>query len=274
MRSRAFCFTWNNYPDEFAAVLESLGTRYRCYGKEIAPSTGTPHLQGYLYFTNPRVVECVRRSLPGVHVSVSNGTPQQNIDYCSKDGSFFEFGLRPITPTQVGQNEMERWVSAWDAAKAGLIEDIPADIRMRCYSTIRRVSVDFMPRVDHLESVCGLWIHGESGSGKTRAVYGAYPDLYQKPRTRWWDGYQNEEVVLLDDLDIFDVKLGGLLKHWADFCAFIAECKGSARRIRPKKLIVTSQYSIEGIWLDNETRTALRRRFTVVEKVRDQAIII
>lgn len=274
MRSRAFCFTWNNYPAEFAVVLESLGARYRCYGKEIAPSTGTPHLQGYVYFANPRVVECVRRSIPGAHVSVANGTPQQNIEYCSKDGDFVEFGCRPVTPTQNGEAELARWVAAWDCAKTGLVEDIPADIRMRCYSTIRRISVDYMPRVDNLESVCGIWIFGESGSGKTRAVHAAYPDLYQKPRSKWWDGYQGESVVLLDDMDVFCVKLGGLIKHWADFCAFIAERKGGASRIRPTKFIITSQYRIEGIWLDSETRAALGRRFTVIEKFRDQAIII
>lgn len=274
MRSRAFCFTWNNYPDDYLTVLLGLGARYFCYGLEIAPTTGTPHLQGYVYFPNPRVEECVRRSLPGVHISVANGTPAQNIKYCSKGGDFHEDGIRPLTPTQNGEAEMERWALAWQSSKAGLVEDIPADIRMRCYSTIRRISQDYMPRVNHLESVCGTWIFGESGCGKTRAVFDAYPDLYSKPRTRWWDGYQDEPVVLLDDVDIYDVKLGGCLKHWADYPAFIAERKGGASRIRPAKLIVTSQYRIEDIWVDNETRVALGRRFRVIEKIRDQAIIL
>lgn len=131
-----------------------------------------------------------------------------------------------------------------------------------------------MPRVEALDGVCGLWIYGRSGCGKTRTVLKAYPDCYIKPRNAWWDGYNGEEVVLVDDVDIFDRALGGKLKHWADFSPFIGESKGTSVRIRPKKLIVTSQYSIETIWEDEETREALNRRFTVINKVKDQDILI
>jgi len=61
------------------------------------------------------------------------------------------------------------------------------------------------------------------------------------------DGYLDEPVVLLDDVDKFDRALGGRLKHWADFAPYIGEIKGGSRRIRPEKLIVTSQYTIEDI---------------------------
>lgn len=123
-----------------------------------------------------------------------------------------------------------------------------------------------MPKVAPLPSVCGIWIYGLSGSGKTRAVLSLYPDCYIKPRNVWWDGYQSEEVVLVDDMDVFDKALGGKLKHWADFSPFIGETKGSSSRIRPFKLIVTSQYRISEIWEDEQTREALGRRFTVFEK--------
>lgn len=49
-RSRKFVFTWNNYPsdDEFNTTLDTLSAVYLCFGKELAPSTNTPHLQGNL----------------------------------------------------------------------------------------------------------------------------------------------------------------------------------------------------------------------------------
>lgn len=131
-----------------------------------------------------------------------------------------------------------------------------------------------MRPVEPLDSVCGTWIFGLSGCGKTRAVLAAYPGAYIKPRNNWWDGYNNEPVVLIDDVDIFDKALGGKLKHWADFCPFIGESKGSSMRIRPQKVIVTSQYKIEQIWEDQETRDALNRRFIVIEKVKGQEILI
>jgi len=123
-----------------------------------------------------------------------------------------------------------------------------------------------MQKVPHLDGVCGVWIHGASGSGKTRAVLGLYPDCYIKPRNLWWDGYAGEDVVLVDDVDVFDKALGGKFKHWADYPAFIGEAKGTSVRIRPKKVIITSQYTIQQIWEDPETRDALGRRFTVFKK--------
>lgn len=126
--------------------------------------------------------------------------------------------------------------------------------------------MDYMPRIEPLADVCGIWIFGESGAGKTRTVLAKYPDAYIKPRNNWWDGYQEEEVVVVDDVDKFDVALGGKLKHWGDFAPFIAEIKGGSRKIRPRLVIVTSQYTIGDIWKDRETQDALARRFRLVEK--------
>lgn len=273
-RSRGYCFTWNNWTDEAIATLDSLEARYLIYGKETAPDTGTPHLQGYVYWENGKSFSAARKKLRGAHVSVALGTPLQNRTYCSKGGDFVEHGVLPASPEECGRNEIDRWNRARDAAKSGDFESIDADIYMRCYSTIRRIFVDYMPRPDPLEGTCGVWIYGESGCGKTRAVLSKWPGCYIKPRNTWWDGYQREDVVLCDDVDRFDVRLGGILKHWADFAPFIGEVKGSALRIRPKKFIVTSQYKIEDIWEDEETRAALLRRFVVIHKEKGQDIIL
>lgn len=274
MRSRAWCFTWNNPPDTSYALLDELACRYLVYGKEFAPATRTPHLQGYVYYTHPRSLSAVRSDLPGCHLDIARGTPQQNFDYCSKDGDFIERGDRPLSPADKGAGEIERYALTWTLAKAGRLEEIDADIRVRLYSTLLRIQRDFMPEVQALGGVCGVWIHGLSGCGKTRSVLSKYPEAYIKPRSIWWDGYQSEPVVLLDDLDNFDVRLGGLLKHWADFAPFIAEKKGGSIKIRPERLIVTSQFTIEEIWSDTQTRDALLRRFTVVPKTHGQAILI
>jgi len=45
-------FTWNNYPDDAIQILHEYDTLlagWAC-GKEVAPTTGTPHLQGFLQF--------------------------------------------------------------------------------------------------------------------------------------------------------------------------------------------------------------------------------
>lgn len=132
-----------------------------------------------------------------------------------------------------------------------------------------------MVRPPQLDGVCGLWIYGASGCGKTTAVNRAFPDAYLKPLNKWWDGYQGESVVILDDMDIFHRTLTSDLKHWSDFLPFIGEIKCGSRYIRPSKFVVTSQYTIEQIWeQDPESLAAIRRRFKVVEKVAGQDLIL
>lgn len=83
-RSRAWLFTWNNYPADYSSHLDTLAVSYIVAGEEVAPATGTPHLQGYLYFTNARTLSAVRKLLPGCHLTTPNGTHQQNDQYCRK----------------------------------------------------------------------------------------------------------------------------------------------------------------------------------------------
>jgi predicted alpha/beta-fold hydrolase len=33
------------------------------------------------------------------------------------------------------------------------------------------------------------WIHGSTGSGKTKYVYDNFNDIYEKGSTKWWDQY-------------------------------------------------------------------------------------
>lgn len=273
-RHRRFVFTLNNYESGDCDYLDSLPCRYIVYGKETAPNTGTPHLQGFVVFVDGKTCSAVRTLLRRCHVEVTRGTSLQASDYCKKDGDFVERGILPAEPAELGAREIDRWSAAWDSAKRGDFEAIPADIRIRSYATLKRIHQDFMPAVLPLAGVCGVWIFGLSGSGKTRSVLSQFPNAFIKPRNQWWDGYQDEDTVLLDDIDKFDVKLGGALKHWADFAPFIAEIKGGSKKIRPGKLIVTSQYCIGDIWQDVETLQALTRRFVFIEKVLGRDIII
>ena len=49
-QSACFCFTLNNYTEEDVGRLLCLPPPYCClFGKEVAPTTGTKHLQGMIW---------------------------------------------------------------------------------------------------------------------------------------------------------------------------------------------------------------------------------
>lgn len=267
-RSRSFCFTWNNYPEEYNdddtldAWLDGHGAKYIIAGREVAPATGTPHLQGYIQYGNPRTLTSVHRKFPGCHVEPAKGTPSQCRDYSIKDGNFRERGT---PPKDAGTREKQRWEDARTLAKAGDFDSIPADIYVRYIGNLQRIHRECLPTLEPLATTAGIWIMGPSGTGKSRGVRDRYPDVYPKPLNKWWDGYKDNKEVLIDDVDPSHSSwIGSFLKIWADHYPFIAEKKGGSCMIRPEKVIVTSQYAIDQIFTDPELVAALQRRFTVV----------
>ena len=64
-----------------------------------------------------------------------------------------------------------------------------------------------------------LWIYGPSGIGKTYYATNNFGKVFKKNQNKWWDGYCDEEVVLIDDLD--QAFMGTYLKIWADNYSFI-----------------------------------------------------
>lgn len=61
-------------------------------GFEVAPTTGTPHLQGYVEFSKRFSLTGVRRYLSTAHWEVARGDSDKNYRYCSKDGKFAALG--------------------------------------------------------------------------------------------------------------------------------------------------------------------------------------
>lgn len=269
-RSRNWCGTINNPADkgiDREHLWKPEAMKYLIVGMERG-ATGTPHYQFFVRFLNARRFDSVKKIFAGAHLEVCRGSPKENIEYCKKEGDYVEHGEAPLSKTDIGDLEKQRWTDALQAAKEGRIDDIPADITLRHYRTIRLIQKDYMEPAEDANSVTGIWLWGESGAGKSRKARLDYPQAYLKMANKWWDGYQNQENVILDDLDKNHHVLGHHLKIWSDRYAFIAETKGGALQIRPSVLCVTSQYQIHEIWDDEETRDALKRRFKCIQVLR------
>jgi len=264
-KARDYCFTLNNYTDAHIQALEDLDCVYIVYGKEVGES-GTPHLQGYVRWASPRTFNATKTAMPdGTHIERKKGTCKQAIDYCKKDGDVYERGDPPMTQEEKGAANKRRYAEALDAAKEGRFDDIPEDLYTRHYQTYKKIREDYLPKPQDLDELENEWRYGPTGTGKSRSAHEMYPNAYiKKADTIWWDGYNGEDVVIIDDFDKYHVKLGYQLKIWLDHYKFQAERKGGSSYIRPKKIIITSNYHPRDIWDDEKTLNPVLRRVTLV----------
>lgn len=259
MSTRRIVFTKNNWTEEdYRALWEESLFSYLIMGKEVG-ETGTPHLQGYAEFHKKAKWAALSKKYK-MHCETAK-TSTQAIEYCKKSGDFAEKGTPKLDG---GLSEKNRWEDARTAAKEGRIEDLPADIYWRFYRTAKEIAKDHMVKPDSLSELKNIWIYGQAGSGKTRLADSILPGAYSKNCNKWWDGYQNETGVIINDFGKEHMVLGHHLKLWSEHRPFIAETKGGSLHIRPQRTIVTSQYSVKEIWEDQETRDAIERRFTVL----------
>lgn len=267
-KSRNFCFTLNNYTDEEVEKLSNLECKYLGFGKEVGESL-TPHLQGLVVFKNPRSLKGVIKDavFKRAHLEVMKGSFEQARTYCQKEGCFVEQGDAPKSQIEKGSLEKERWEAAREAAKEGRFDDIPADIYMRTDNACHRIH---SRAIQCLETIQGdlehEWWYGPPGTGKSRRARDENPDAYVKdPCERWWDGYKGQDVIIVDDFDKYQKAQGGDMKRWLDRYPFKAPVKGGYLDIRPRKIIVTSNYHPDAIWDDEITQAAIGRRVKIVK---------
>ena len=91
---RGFCYTLNDYTEEEVRRLKSIDCVYHILGYEVGES-GTPHIQGYMYFKNARSWNATKKKMERWHLEEAKGSADDNIAYCSKDGNYEELGKRP-----------------------------------------------------------------------------------------------------------------------------------------------------------------------------------
>lgn len=274
-----WCFTVNkalDYAEQILADTVAKGLAKWCvYGREVAPTTGHRHLQGYIQFSKRQRFTQVCKILGGevCHWEAAMGDAAANFKYCTKSGDFVEFGERPEFEN-AGQREKRRWDDAFNHARDGNYEEMDKQILVCHYKNLRGIHNDFRPPAEvanyHGENELKhrfRWYYGEPGSGKTSHAYrlaGALGlDVYVKSHNKWWCGYKKGTMVLLDDVNQDATWLGDFLKLWCQEYPFQAETKGGMSTIRPDYIIITSNYHPHAIFKDPAMRAALDRRIDV-----------
>lgn len=70
------------------------------------------------------------------------------------------------------------------------MEDIPAEIRVKHYRTLKEISKDHLVMQEDVPETKGVWYMGPSGCGKSRKARTENKGAYIKMANKWWDGYR------------------------------------------------------------------------------------
>jgi len=202
---RLFTWTCNNYTQEHIDRVHSIPAKYIIYGKEIAPTTGTPHLQGFIYFTNARDLNPVINEFGnGFSVFASVGTLYDNIDYCAKDFDYTELGERPKKKGE--RTDLAAIAEDLNKISLGEVIDKYPDKYIMYHRGIEKLHYHIMEKsAKHWRNIKVHVLWGISGAGKTSRFYNedTYCKVYVLPETSsdhlWFDGYNGEEYLLLDE---------------------------------------------------------------------------
>lgn len=245
---------------------------YVIAGYEICPKTGKAHLQGFMQLKSQKRFSAVKSIFTTEHIEASIGSVSQNQGYCKKDGIWVELGeaitqgqrmdiesacetlqecIKDGTTRQWKLNNMPLYVKYYKAFNLMINE----------FSTPRNPDADVQVYV----------YTGDTGTGKTRAVFDLEKDkLYNVPlgdKLQWFDGYNGQEAVLIDDFSCSDVKITWLLKL-LDRYPMQVPVKGGFTWWKPKRIYITSNVKFDE-WYQGaryQHREALKRRITEIKE--------
>lgn len=261
-RSRSFYVTCWEKP-----TFDELSMSYMIYGKELCPETGREHWHCWLRFHNAKTIKAGLKYLPeGTWNIDQRGTNEECWAYITKDGDYKEFGNRP---SQGQRNDLLKVAS--DISSGTTVDEITMNDPVLYHQygrTLNKLEDLRMRNIFRTEMTKGYWYYGSTGTGKSHKAFENY-----HPSTHyvlindngWWDGYTQQEVVIINDFRgwlNYDLLLQ-LVDKWP------MSVKRRGREPIPfisKKIIITSSLSPDEVYhnrAENDKIEQLLRRFEI-----------
>lgn len=264
-RHRAWCFTINNYTasDEFACDMLMKKAKYGIIGFEEGTLLQTPHIQGYIHLVNPLSLLCMKKYLSRAHLEVANGSDEENYVYCSKQGKFTEWGEKSAQGKRNDISEVAALIKSGDISLTDVMFDYPI-VYVKYSRSLEKMFQAIQPHREQPPQV--FWRYGLAGVGKTRYVIDTYGEenIYIKDNTQWWDGYNQQQVVLIDD---FDNKIPyRTLLRILDRYRYSGQVKGGYVNLNSPYIYITCEHPPSVYWAGNEL-AQIERRLTSVSEI-------
>lgn len=245
-KSRNWCITifldWEE--DDVPKLSEEIAKKYGdfqyfCIGYEVCPDTKNKHAHIYVEYKNARHFNAIKKIDTKSHIEARKGTAKQAEAYAQKDGLF------------VCNGERSKQGKRTDLAicRELIIEDglnmKDAIFHMKSSQSIRTAECllkYFEKKRDWKPTV--YWLYGKTGTGKTRQAVEFFknnniPYWTSMKNLKWWEGYDGEGGVLIDDFRADFCTFHELLRI-LDRYEYRIEVKGGSRQLLSTHMIITS----------------------------------
>lgn len=265
---RSTFFTLNNPTEEDRIGMMRLITgkedsRYLVYQLERGDS-GTPHFQGFLYFYNGIKLRTVNKHMPRASF-MKPECIKACILYCKKERSRiegpFEFGKMP---EQGRRTDLETIAQKYLTLNVvDFIKESPVEY-VKYHRGLQALKQATFKHRDHNTPPIVKWYYGPAGSNKTRTPFDRHIDsVYIKDGTQWWDGYEQQEAIIIDD---FDGKWPYRdLLRLLDRYPYQGQNKGGYVKINSPFIYITCEHPPSDFWQDNELAQVTRRITEITE---------
>jgi RNA helicase./Putative viral replication protein. len=278
MTARNWCFTYNNptVTDDnnlFESCPSNLKLKLGITQLERGEATGTIHYQGYLELKTPVRLAALKNWLPTAHWEKRMGTRLQAIQYCMKEDTRLT-GTQPITFGIEGSlDDYVRSLTECPSSHSqtnllelkGMIDSGCTEIQLaehdfnnwaRHFRALERYRM--LRTVGRSEPSEVIVVVGPTGTGKSRLAM-EYENSYWKQKSIWWDGYSNQDTVILDEF--YGWLPWDTLLRLCDRYPLLVETKGGQTQFTSKRIIITSNLP-PARWYKNQYMEALYRRIS------------
>jgi predicted ATPase len=203
-----------------------------------------------------------------VHLEGARGSPQQNVDYCSKEES------KVKGPWRIGQEPLARKRKQAEVAmemirkghsELDIAETVPA-----VWLTYRRSLMEYrllLQTTSRSWKTITTWYWGGTGTGKTKLAHiltkrkaWVAPDA----SGQWFDGYNNHESVIFDDLEVTDCPRRAMFLRLFDRYPMKVPIKGGFVEWAPRRAFITSNFRPENIYMHDP---AILRRIDFIFEI-------
>lgn len=254
-----WCFTLNHPTAAEEAAVKALAeeAKYLVCGREVGEQ-GTPHLQGFVNLKKKKRLTTMKKLLPRAHFEPARGSDEDNKKYCSKGGNLLIEHGDPCGPGKRTDLHLACSLIAAGESMRSVAEQHPETF-VKYFRGLQQLKLLLTPRPrDFKTEVCVLI--GPPGVGKSRLVRAGRDDAYWKPRGKWWDGYDGQEVVILDDFYGW-IPFDEMLRIM-DRYPLRVETKGGTVEFKARALYITSNKEPQHWYNEEFDLRALFRRIT------------